>query len=48
MKNERIRELGKERYEQITMVNICNSTVIGIFALWIIWVSTSLLIHIAR
>ena len=48
MKNERMQELGKERYAQITMANICNSTVIGIVALWIIWVSTSLLIHIVR
>ena len=48
MKDESIQELGKARNEQITLANICNSTVIGIFALWIIWVSTSLLIHIAR
>ena len=48
MKNERIRELGKDRYAQITMANLCNSAVIGVFALWIIWVSTSLLIHIAK
>jgi hypothetical protein len=48
MNENRIQELSKNRYEQITMADICNSAVIGIFALWVIWVSTSLLIHFIR
>jgi len=48
MNENRIKELSKNRYEQINMADICNSAVIGIFALWVIWVSTSLLIHFIR
>ena len=48
MKTERMRELERSRSEQIGIADICNSTVIGIFALWVIWVSTSLLIHFFR
>ena len=48
MKKTRIRELGKDRLTQIKMADICNSMVIGVFALWVIWVSTSLLIHFSR
>ena len=48
MKTEKMRELERNRTEQINMADICNSAVIGIFALWVIWVSTSLLIHFFR
>jgi hypothetical protein len=48
MNENRIQELSKNRDEQINMAEICNSAVIGIFALWVIWVSTSLLIHFIR
>lgn len=45
MRKNRISELGKSRVSQIKMVDICNSAVIGILALWSVWVSTSLLIR---
>ena len=48
MKTERMRELERNHSEQINVADICNSAVIGIFALWVIWVSTSLLIHFVR
>ena len=41
-------ELGKSRVSQIKMADVCNSTVIGIFALWVVWVSTSLLINLVK
>ena len=46
--DNRIHELGKSRVAKIKMSDICNSAVLGIFALWVVWVSTSLLIHIFR
>jgi len=48
MNKNRMHELGKNRFAQVKMEDICNRTVIGIVALWVIWVSTSVLIHFAR
>ena len=48
MARDRMHELAKNRVTQIKMSDICNSTVIGIFAVWVIWVSTSLLIRFIR
>ena len=48
MKENRIHELNKKRAAEISMSDICNGTVLGIFALWVVWVSTSLLIHFVR
>lgn len=45
MEKNKIHELGKNRVSQIRMADVCNSTVIGILALWVVWVSTSLLIR---
>jgi len=45
MKNNRMHELGKSRVANIRMSEICNSTVMGILALWSFWISTSLLIR---
>jgi len=45
MKNDRIDELGKNRYAQVKIADVCNRTVIGAFVLWIMWISTSLLIR---
>ena len=45
MKRNRKHEFGKSRVAQITKEEVCNSTVIGIIALWVVWVSTSLLIR---
>jgi hypothetical protein len=45
MKRSRMHELGKSRVAQIKMADVCNSTVIGIIAMWVVWVSTSLLIR---
>jgi len=45
MKDYRKEELGKTRHHQLRMADVCNGTVIGILALWMIWVSTSMLIH---
>jgi hypothetical protein len=41
-------ELAKERVSQIKMADICNSAVIGIFALWLVWGATSVLIRFVR
>ena len=46
MKTIRINELGRKRHAKIKMAEIFNGTVLGIFALWGVWVSTSLLIHL--
>ena len=43
-----MQELGKKRVLEINLVDICNSAVIGIFALWMVWVSTSVLIHFMK
>jgi len=48
MKENRMHELGKSRVSEIKMADICNSAVIGTFALWVVWVSTSLLIHFMK
>lgn len=45
MKEKRMHELAKSRVAQIKMADIFNGAVIGIFALWAVWVSTSLLIR---
>ena len=47
--NENImHEMAKNRMSKIKMADICNSVVIGIFALWAVWVSTSMLIHFMK
>lgn len=48
MDEDRRHELAKARVAQIKMADICNSTVIGILALWLVWVATSVLIRFAR
>ena len=48
MKNNRLYELGKSRVSEINKADILNSTVLGIFALWAVWLSTSLIIHFVR
>jgi hypothetical protein len=48
MEENRMIELGKNRLSEIKMADICNSAVAGIFALWVVWVSTSLLIHFMK
>ena len=45
MEKNRILELGKSRAAQIKMTDVCNSTVIGILALWAVWGSTTILIR---
>ncbi len=45
MKENRMHELGKQRVLEINPVDICNRAVIGTFALWLVWISTSLLIR---
>lgn len=45
MEKSRMRELGKSRVAQIKMADVCNCTVIGIVAIWGVWISTSLLIR---
>ena len=41
-------ELGKKRVLEINPVDICNRAVIGTFALWLVWIATSLLIHFMK
>jgi hypothetical protein len=41
-------ELGKKRHAKIKMSDIFNGAVLGIFALWIVWLSTSMLIHLTK
>jgi len=48
MKENKMHEIGKNRHAQVKMSDICNSAVIGIFALWMIWISTSVLIHFTK
>jgi len=48
MNENRMHELAKGRVSQIKMADICNSTVIGIFSLWLIWVASSVLIRFVR
>ena len=48
MKENKMYELGKNRVSEIKMGDICNSAVLGTFALWLVWVSTSVLIHFTK
>lgn len=48
MNENRMHELGKNRVAEIKMADIFNSAVIGTFALWLVWVSTSLLIYFTK
>ena len=48
MKKERMLELGRKRYGQVSVAEIFTSTVMGVFSLWVIWVSTSMLIHFMK
>lgn len=48
MKKERMVELGKKRYGQVSVAEICTGTIMGFFSLWVIWVSTSMLIHFMK
>ena len=41
-------ELGKSRVAEVKAAHIFNGAVLGIIALWGIWVSTSLLIHFVQ
>jgi hypothetical protein len=43
-----MREQGKARAAEIKMIEVFNSTVVGIVTLWLVWVSSSLLIHIFK
>ncbi len=45
MKKKRRHELGKDRVAQTKMTDICNGSVLGILAIWVVWLSTSLLIR---
>jgi len=38
-------EIGKSRVMGINRKNLCFMAVAGILALWIVWISTSVLIH---
>ena len=48
MKESRMHEFGKQRVLEINPVDICNRAAIGTFVLWLIWISTSLLIHFMK
>ena len=48
MKEKRIDELSRNRMSQISKADVFNGTVIGILTLWVVWASTSLLIHFVR
>ena len=48
MKDYRINEIGKNRHQQLRMKDVCNAAVIGLAALWMIWISTSVLIHLTK
>ncbi|MFC1845131.1 hypothetical protein ACFLZ5_10140 [Thermodesulfobacteriota bacterium] len=47
MKDYRKDEIGKKRHAKLKTSEVCNGAVIGIAALWLIWVSTSVLLHVA-
>jgi hypothetical protein len=47
MKDYRKNEIGKNRHQQLRTKDVCNGAVIGLATLWMIWVSTSVLIHLA-
>jgi hypothetical protein len=48
MEKNRIHEREKSLLAEIKMTDVCNRTVIGVFVLWVVWVSTSLLIFLMR
>ena len=48
MKDYRINEIGKKRHQQLRMKDVWNGAVIGLAALWMIWISTSVLIHLTK
>jgi hypothetical protein len=48
MKEKRIDELGRDRMARVSKADVFNGTVIGILTLWVVWASTSLLIHFVR
>jgi hypothetical protein len=48
MKDYRKNEIGKNRHQQLKMKDVCNGAVIGLAALWMIWISTSVLIHLTN
>jgi len=41
-------EHGKSRAVEINRTNICYGAVVGFLALWIVWISTSVLIHFVQ
>ena len=45
MRNNRMQDIGKSRVSQIKMEDMYNRAVIGVFSLWTIWATTSLLIR---
>jgi hypothetical protein len=45
MKDYRKDLIGKRRHAKLKKSEILNGTVIGIASLWLIWVSTSVLLH---
>jgi hypothetical protein len=48
MKKNRMHELGKSRVVQIRPADVCISSLLGLFAVWGIWISSSLLISFIR
>ncbi len=45
MKDYRMQKYDKSRVAHVNTSDVCLSAVIGVFALWLLWVSSSLLIH---
>jgi len=48
MKDYRKNEIGKNRHHQLRMKDVCNASVLVLAALWMIWFSTSVLIHLTK
>lgn len=48
MYKQRKLELGKSRAAQIRMADVCSGILIGTLAVWIIWLSSSLLLRFIR
>jgi len=48
MQKNRNHEPAKSRLAEIKIADVCNRTAISIIVLWIVWVSTSLLIYFMR
>ena len=48
MDNKRMEELGKVRLSAFRLVDIVNGAAIGALAVWLLWISTSLLIHFMK